>query len=105
MTQIQITNQPNQVFTTRVPLSGGNKAFNLFVVYNTVGGFWQMDIVDATGNMLLKALPLVATYPQNLMEPYSYLDIGSIYVLPLSNNAPDYPGPTDWGTNFVLLWE
>lgn len=105
MSEIKITNQPNQLFATRIPLASGNVTFNLFVVYNTVGGFWQMDISDANGNLLLKALPLVATYPVNLMAPYSYLNIGSIYVLPLSNNAPDYPGATDWGTNFALLWE
>jgi hypothetical protein len=105
MTQINITNQPNQRFTSRIPLIGRNITFSLFAVFNTVGGFWQLDISDANGNLLLKALPLVATYPVDLLSPYSYLNIGSLYVLPLSSNAPDYPGANDWGSNFTLLWE
>lgn len=105
MAQIQITNQPTQIFTVRVPLGGGNRSFNLTVSYNTVGEFWQMDIADANGNIIIKALALVSTYPQNLLESYSYLGIGSIFILPLSSSSGDYPQQDDWGTKFVLIWE
>jgi hypothetical protein len=106
--QIPITNQPNQKFRVTVPVNGVNIPLNFQVSWNEMGDYWQMDIADAlTDEDLIVGLPtIVGQDPaQNLLDKFEYMEIGEAYVVPIAKNLDrDWPGLTDWGTNFILLW-
>lgn len=65
-----------------------------------------MSITDSAGSLLLDVVPLVTgDYPAaNLLKQYSYLNIGSAYIVPASNNLIDNPDFTNLGTDYVLVW-
>lgn len=107
LTLVTLTNQPNQFFSVKIPLATGNKELSFFVNWNAIAGYWQMSLTDgASGNSLLNNIPLVpgASPSQNILRQYTYLGIGSAFVIPTSTATTDYPGVNDWGTNFLLVW-
>jgi hypothetical protein len=66
-----------------------------------------MDIADANNNIVLSDIPLLTGYypAANILGQYQYLEIGSAYVLDISNDdVRDYPSVNDINTSFVLLW-
>jgi hypothetical protein len=40
----------------------------------------------------------------NILKIYSYLDIGSCYILDISNKGTGKPNANDLGIDFVMLW-
>jgi len=72
-----------------------------------------MTITDQNGNLLLDSVPFVTGVApngsklnamQNLLNQFSYLDIGSAALLNASGIAADRPNAFDLGTDFLLLW-
>lgn len=100
--QIPITNQPNQIFTCTIPQGQNNITLNFIVIWNEVALYWMLSLTNAQID-LLEMLPLVNT-DSNFLSQFAYFDIGSAYLMPTSNNAPAWPGLTDWGTNYVMAW-
>lgn len=107
MIQVPLTNDPNQSFSITIPVGSLNIALDLFAWWNRIAGYWELNITSTeTKQRLLSNLPLLTSGkpPTNLLKQYSYLGIGSAYVLPLSTATTENPGITDWGSNFILLW-
>lgn len=97
----------NQTLNMRLSIDGQNKTLVLKIIYNGIAGYWFMSVSDSNGNKLLDSVPLlVSDYPaNNILEQYSYLQIGSAYVVPRSSLAAlGQPNDTNLGTDYVLLW-
>ena len=99
----------NQTFTVPLNINGGTVQLSLFLYYNSMGGYWVMNISDQTGNPLVYGAPLLTgVWPAaNILAPYQYLNIGSAFVINAGNSTNDYPSnaANDLGTNFLLLWD
>lgn len=97
----------NQTLNIQLSIDGQNKTLVLTIMYNTIADYWYMSVSDSNGNKLLDSVPLlVSDYPaNNILEQYSYLQIGSAYVVPKSNAAAfSQPNDTNLGTDYVLVW-
>jgi len=106
MEQIQLSSLPNQTFQSTISVDGNNITLQFFVRYNSIAGYWTMRITDPlTNTILIDSLPLVTGdgLAQNLLAQYSYLKIGSAYLINIDNVDPD-PTSENLGVNFVLLW-
>lgn len=101
--QIPLTSNPNQTFTSTIPIDGKAIKFNFFLRYNTEAEYWVLDVYDSKNNSLIVSLNLVCGL--NLLEQYSYLKIGSAYLVKVDNSSTeDSPTEYNLGENFVLLW-
>lgn len=88
-------------------MDGDPLILNLTIAYNEMAQYWVMSIDDEDGNSLLSNIPLLTGFfpAANILGQYVYLQIGSAYVLDMSNSVPiDYPNASDLGSDFVLLW-
>lgn len=100
---IPLTTSPNQSFTSTIPVDGGKIKFNFFLRFNTEQEVWEMDIMDSNKNPIINSIPLVCG--NNLLEQYSYLNIGSAYIVKNNVNLNlDRPNDSNLGTDFILLW-
>jgi hypothetical protein len=103
---IPVDSSPNQSFGTQVNVGGQNISLNLQLSYNTMMAYWEMTIRDAQQNPLAFNIPLITgDYPgANLLQQFEYLGIGSAYILNATGSADDYPGPSNLGSDFLLIW-
>lgn len=100
---IPLTTSPNQTFTSTIPIDGSKIKFNFFLRYNTESSCWVLDISDSSNNSLVAGINLVTEV--NLLEQYSYLKIGSAYLVKVDTSLTyDSPNENNLGTSFVLLW-
>ncbi|TWH46327.1 hypothetical protein [Sporomusa sp. KB1] len=105
--KIPLTTAPNQKFTCTLQIDGQNKALSFFVAWNSIAGYWIMGITDeATNNVLLSSIPLIPGDPPaaNILEQYSYLGIGSAYVVNTGNSATEFPNDSNLGVDWILIW-
>lgn len=100
---LPLTSNPNQTFTSTIPIDGSKIKFNFFLRYNTEAKYWVLDISDSSNTNILASINLVCGL--NLLEQYSYLKIGSAYLVKVDNSLID-DSPTEYnlGSKFVLLW-
>lgn len=103
---VPLTPSPQQELVAQLVVDGKPLTLNLEISFSEMAGYWVMAIRDSAGNLLVDSIPMVCGwYPAaNLLAQYQYLQIGSAYLLNLGASDSDYPGSTDLGTNFVLLW-
>lgn len=104
---IPLTTQPNQSFQVALNVNGATLRLALSITYNEMANYWIMQVVDAGGNILVDNVPLITgSWPAaNVLNAYQYLQIGSAYVINVSNaNVNDYPNATDLGSDFILVW-
>ncbi|WP_317817767.1 phage baseplate plug family protein [Clostridium tetani] len=100
---VPLTPSPNQTFTSTIPIDGKKVKFFFFLRYNTEQKCWEMDLKDEDNNPLIYSIPLVCGL--NLLEQYSYLNIGSAYILKADSNVPgDRPNEHNLGKQFILFW-
>jgi hypothetical protein len=101
--QLPVNNSPNQEFDITLPVDNANLKLHFTLRYNTVAEYWVMDITNKeTGVMLLTAIPLLTG--SNLLEQYTYLGIGSAYVLKAGDSSLENPDDKSLGTDFLLVW-
>lgn len=102
---VPLTQVPNQTFTLQLSVDGNPLTLGLQVSYSAMAGWWQMQVSDVQGNVLIASVPLVTgQYPAaNMLAQYGYLEIGSAYVLNASSTPQDYPTENAL-TKFLLLW-
>lgn len=95
-----------QSITAQLQVDGSPLILGLAIRWSEMAGYWVLAIYDARGNLLIDSIPLVTGwYPAaNLLAQYGYLHIGSAYILNLGVGNSDYPGNTDLGTGFILVW-
>lgn len=100
---LPLTPNPNQKFTSTIPIDGKKIKFNFFLRFNTEANYWVLDISDSSNTNLLVSINLVCGL--NLLEQYSYLKIGSAYLVKTDNSLnDDSPNEYNLGSKFVLLW-
>ncbi|EHN17018.1 phage baseplate plug family protein [Clostridium sporogenes] len=100
---VPLTPSPNQTFTSTIPVDGEKLKLFFFLRYNTEQKCWEMDLKDSSGEDLIHSLPLVCGL--NLLEQYSYLNIGSAYIAKLNPNlTEDNPNEFNLGKDFILVW-
>jgi hypothetical protein len=104
---ILLTPLPNQSFAITLQVDGAPLTLNLVIRWSEMAGYWVMTIFDSAMNLLLDSIPLITGwYPAaNILAQYSYLGIGSAYILNDGSSDSDYPGRNDLGSNFSLLWD
>lgn len=100
---VPLTVNPNQYFTSTIPVDGKKLKFNFFLRFNTEANYWVLDISDSKNNSLIVSLNLICGV--NLLEQYSYLEIGSAYIVKIDKSiSDDIPNEYNLGTDFILLW-
>jgi hypothetical protein len=105
--RIPLTTDANQKFTCTLGIDGKNKKMSFFIAYNSMAGHWMMDLTDAvTDTALLSSIPLLPGEPpaDNILEQYSYLKIGSAYLVNTGKNSSSIPTANNLGTEWILLW-
>jgi hypothetical protein len=103
---IPLTTAPNQSFAITLSVDGASLTLNLAFHYNEVALYWEMDIADASSNPILSAIPLVTGEDPacNLLKQYSYLEIGSAFLINLSGTPGGNPDNTNLGSSYNLIW-
>lgn len=104
---IPLTNAPNQKLAVALSINGQTIRLNLTIRYNEMANYWVLTIADANNNVLVDSVPLITgTWPAaNVLAQYDYLQIGSLFVVNVSNSYIfDYPNADELGTDFVLVW-
>lgn len=107
MYTLPVTNQPNQTFTTQIPVDGENRNFKFFFSWNTCENHWQMTLTDnSTDEILLSNYPLfLRSFPyNNIISHLSYKKIGSLYIVNLSGNNQETLNLDNLGLSFILVW-
>lgn len=106
-TVVPLDGRPNQTFETSVLVDGVVRRFRIRLFWDWLAGYWHITITDpVTGADHLTAIPLITgAYPvANLIEQYAYMGIGSLWVVPVGNQAEDWPGLETVGSGFILAW-
>ncbi len=102
---IPLTQSPNQTFTVQLSVDGSPLTLNLQLSYSAMSGWWELQISNVQGAVLVASVPLITGYypAANILAQYGYLKIGSAYILNTGNAVTDYPTETSL-TKFSLLW-
>lgn len=100
---VPLTTSPNQSFTCTIPIDSKSITFNFFLRYNTQAKYWIMELYDNKMNAIIVSVPLICGL--NILDQYSYLNIGSAYVCKTDTTlVSDKPDDTNLGTTFLLVW-
>lgn len=104
---VPLTSNPNQTIQVTLVVDGANLTLRLSIAYNSMSGYWSMDIADQNGNDIIVGIPLITgDWPSaNLLMQQRYLKIGSCYIINFGQVATDYPDATNLGSDFLLLWD
>ena len=96
-----------QTFTMSIIPGGVAKRVRVELRYLYKPGKWFISIFDAaTGDPLCLYVPVVASYEylNNLLEPFSYKGLGSIYCYPVVSE-PSSPDPGENNLDeFEIVW-
>ena len=100
---IPLTNEPDQIFTTTIPVNSKNLKLKLRVRLNTAGDYWIMTISDAKTNaVILDDISLLTGI--NLLGQYKYLGLGSAAIVNVGSSTMDSPNSSSLGKGFLLIW-
>lgn len=104
---VALTNNPNQTIRVTLTVDGQQLTLQLSLSFNSMTGYWSMDISDQFGNTIIVGIPLISgDYPAaNLLMQQRYLQIGACYIINYSQATPDYPDASNLGTDFLLMWD
>jgi len=104
---IPLTTEPNQTLTQALTVDGQSLTLQLVLRYNEVARYWVMSVLNAQGVLLVDSVPLITGNEPicNILKQYSYLKIGSCFILNVSgNSSPNYPNKQTLGTSFLAVW-
>jgi hypothetical protein len=104
---VPTTSSPNQTFRCTLPIDGKNITLAFFLRFNSLAGYWLMDISDPETDLpLLASIPLVPSDAPggNLLHQYQYLEIGSAAIIKAGATSEEHPGETSLGTDWLLSW-
>lgn len=96
---VTLTNAPNQSYTVKLNIDNSNITLNITVEYNEMAGYWVLGIYDSGGNLIIDSIPMVTgSYPAgNLLAQQAYLNIGSWFVVNVSNLSVESSSSTGYG--------
>lgn len=105
---IPLKPNPNQFFRVTVSANETRSLdINFLLSWNEEAQYWVMSLMKpSTGEYYVDSIPLLSgklpTY--NLLKLYSYLDIGSCYIVDISGKGTGKPDNTNLGIDYVMLW-
>ena len=105
--QIPLTPDPNQTFSCTLLIDGKNIPIDFQLHWNAQANYWVMTLINsASRTYYVDSIPLIAGIQPtiNILQPYSYLKIGSCYIVNISGIASDYPTDDNLGTDYIMLW-
>lgn len=103
MSIIPITSAPNQTFSCKVPVDGKNLVLVFKTRYNEVAGYWVVTLSDSIGNVFVKNLPVLPA--DNILEQFSYMSIGSAYIMKSEAVKEWWPSADTLGSDWLLVWD
>ena len=105
---VTLNSAPNQSLLANLTVNGAALKLNLKISFNEIAQYWSMQISDVDNNILIASIPLLTgSWPAaNILSQYQYKNIGSAYVLNVSNGDADndFPNTSNLGVDFQLLW-
>ena len=103
---IPLDTAPNQIFQMPVSIDKGLLVLTVNLRYNEIAKYWVATIRDKKGVLLLDSVPLLTGNAPacNILKQFSYLGIGSAYIINASGTAQDVPDNKSLGTDFLLIW-
>ena len=105
---IPLLSTPNQSLDCKVVIDGGTQLnLSFFLTFNEIARYWVLNVTNKdTGVRYLTGLPLVpGDYPAgNILAQYSYLKIGSAYMIRTSDLTEPLPQNDNLGTEWFLVW-
>lgn len=99
---IPITSKPRNTFSCKIPVDGKNVTLVFTTRYNEIAGYWNVTVSDTNGLILINNLPMLPG--QNILEQYSYLEIGSACIIPAHQMEDEYPNAENLGGDWLLVW-
>lgn len=99
---IPITAKPRNTFSCKIPVNGKNITLVFTTRYNEIAGYWNVTVSDTNGLILINNLPMLPG--QNILEQYSYLEIGSACIIPAHQMEDEYPNAENLGGDWLLVW-
>jgi hypothetical protein len=100
---IPLTTDPNDTFSSTIPVNGENKTFYFFLRFNEEANYWVMDLSDVNKNPIVSSIPLITGI--NILEQYEYLHIGKAYIVKTDDSLlADKPDINNLGDTFKLVW-
>jgi hypothetical protein len=105
---VPLSSNPNQSFLANLTVDGAALKLNLSFRFNEIAQYWTMSVADVNNVTILASVPLLTgSWPAaNILGQYRYKQIGSCYLLNVTNGGSDLDNPTgqNLGTDFILLW-
>ena len=104
---IPITSKPNQSFNVTLNVDGKNITLGFILRWNEEAQYWVMTIYNyATNAYYIDSLPLTTGIlpTANLLQPFSYMEIGSCYIVNVSNTESNYPTKDNLGIDYLMYW-
>lgn len=99
---IPITSKPRNTFSCKIPVDEKNVTLVFTTRYNEIAGYWNVTVSDTNGLILINNLPMLPG--QNILEQYSYLEIGSACIIPAHQMEDEYPNAENLGGDWLLVW-
>lgn len=101
--EIPLTSTPYAQYTFKLTLGKKNINILLKLRYYDLYELWVADVCDnSSGDTLINGLPLVPGI--DLLGQYSYLDIGSAYVVSIEPTTQEQPDSETLGSKWLLVW-
>jgi hypothetical protein len=106
--QIPLKPLPNQSFRTTVATSEDRHLdIDFKLCWNESAGYWTMTLIDpATGDYYVDAIPLLSgdSPTFDLLRQYKHLDIGSCFIVNISNLESNVPTKENLGIDYIMVW-
>lgn len=99
---IPITSAPNQTFNCKIPIDGKNITIYFFARFNEISGYWLITLSDEKGKDYVTNLPVLPA--ENILEQFSYLAIGSAFILKSEAVKEQWPSGDTLGSDWYLVW-
>lgn len=99
---IPITSKPRNTFSCKIPVDKKNITLVFSTRYNEIAGYWSVSVSDSNSTELIHNLPMLPG--QNILEQYSYLEIGSACIIPTHKMEDEWPNAGNLGSDWLLVW-
>jgi hypothetical protein len=106
--QIPLQPLPNQTFRTTIAASASRTLdIDFKICWNEEAGYWAMTLINPiTGEYYVDSIPLLSgdSPTFDLLRQYKHLDIGSCFIVNMSNLDSDVPTKENLGIDYIMVW-